>query len=66
MAVNSTAELDGENVVGNPTEGALLLWLRDHDKHYATLRQQYKVVSQQPFSTEKNTCSQRWTWATKQ
>lgn len=53
MAVNSTAELDGENVVGNPTEGALLLWLRDHDKHYATLRQQYKMVSQQPFSTEK-------------
>ena len=53
MAVNSTAELDGEKVVGNPTEGALLLWLRDHDKHYATLRQQYKVVSQQPFSTEK-------------
>ncbi len=53
MAVNSTAELDGENLVGNPTEGALLLWLRDHDKHYATLRQQYKVVSQQPFSTEK-------------
>ena len=53
MAVNSTAELDGENVVGNPTEGALLLWLRDHDKHYATLRQQYKVVSQQPFSTKK-------------
>ena len=53
MAVNSTAELDGENVVGNPTEVALLLWLRDHDKHYATLRQQYKVVSQQPFSTEK-------------
>lgn len=53
MAVNSTAELDGENVVGNPTEGALLLWLRDHDKDYTTLRQQYKVVSQQPFSTEK-------------
>lgn len=53
MAVNSTAELDGENVVGNPTEGALLLWLRDHDKHYATLRQQYKVVSQQPFSTKR-------------
>lgn len=53
MAVNSTAELDGENVVGNPTEGALLLWLRDHDKDYTTLRQQYKVVSQQAFSTEK-------------
>lgn len=53
IAVNSTAELDGENVVGNPTEGALLLWLRDHDKDYTTLRQQYKVVSQQPFSTEK-------------
>lgn len=27
MAINSTAELDGDKVVGNPTEGALLLWL---------------------------------------
>ncbi len=53
MAVNSTAELDGEKVVGNPTEGALLLWLRDHGKGYAALRQSCRVVSQQPFSTEK-------------
>ncbi len=53
MAANSTAELDGEKVVGNPTEGALLLWLRDHDKDYAALRSSYPVVSQQPFSTEK-------------
>ena len=52
MAVNSTAELDGEKVVGNPTEGALLLWLRDHDKDYTALRQNCRVVSQQPFSTE--------------
>ena len=53
MAVNSTAELDGERVVGNPTEGALLLWLRDHGNDYAALRRNYPVVSQQPFSTEK-------------
>lgn len=53
MAVNSTAELDGEKVVGNPTEGALLLWLRDHGKDYAALRRDHPVVSQQPFSTEK-------------
>ena len=53
MAVNSTAELDGERVVGNPTEGALLLWLRDQGKDYAALRKSYRVVGQQPFSTEK-------------
>ncbi len=53
MAVNSTAELDGERVVGNPTEGALLLWLRDQGKDYAALRQRYPIVDQQPFSTEK-------------
>ncbi len=53
MAVNSTAELDGEKVVGNPTEGALLLWLHDHGKDYAALRRSCAVVDQQPFSTEK-------------
>ena len=53
MAVNSTAELDGEKVVGNPTEGALLLWLRDHGKDYAALRRSHPIVDQQPFSTEK-------------
>ncbi len=35
IAVNSTAQLDlsGENpqVIGNPTEGALLLWLRGRE-----------------------------------
>lgn len=53
MAVNSTAELDGDKVVGNPTEGALLLWLRDHDTDYNALRDSYHIVSQEPFSTEK-------------
>ena len=28
IALNTTAELDGDKVIGNPTEGALLLWLR--------------------------------------
>ena len=53
MAVNSTAELDGDKVVGNPTEGALLLWLREHNTDYNTLRDSYHIVSQEPFSTEK-------------
>ena len=38
MAINSTAELDGDKVIGNPTEGALLLWLKDQGHDYNTLR----------------------------
>lgn len=53
MAVNSTAELDGDKVVGNPTEGALLLWLRDKGVDYEALRSKYHIVSQEPFSTER-------------
>lgn len=56
MAVNSTAELgldDGrEVVVGNPTEGALLQWLKSKGVDYRELRDRYVVVEQQPFSTE--------------
>ena len=56
MAVNSTAELgldDGrEVVIGNPTEGALLQWLKSKDVDYRELRDRYVVVEQQPFSTE--------------
>ena len=53
IAINSTAELDGDKAIGNPTESALLLWLKSQDKNYRELRHQAKVLKQQPFSTEK-------------
>lgn len=53
MAVNSTAELDGDRVVGNPTEGALLLWLKNKGFDYHSLRKANAVVNQIPFSTER-------------
>ena len=53
IALNSTAALDPQgSVVGNPTEGALLLWLRDKGIDYQELRNQVTVLDQQPFSTE--------------
>ena len=52
MAVNSTAELDGDKTIGNPTEAALLLWLKDQGEDYNTLRQEGNIVWQHPFSTE--------------
>ena len=53
IAINSTAELDEDKAIGNPTESALLLWLKSQDKDYRELRYQAKVLKQQPFSTEK-------------
>ena len=53
MAVNSTAELDGEQGIGNPTEVALLRYLSKHGVDYRQLRHQAKVVAQEPFSTER-------------
>ena len=54
MAANSTAYLDHEGgVIGNPTEGALLLWLRDEGADYATVREQCRVVDQLTFTTER-------------
>jgi len=58
MAVNSTAQLDfskGANpeVLGNPTEGALLLWLRDNGVDYRTIKAGVKVLEELPFSTER-------------
>uniref|UniRef100_UPI0040254ADA calcium-translocating P-type ATPase, PMCA-type n=1 Tax=Prevotella sp. TaxID=59823 RepID=UPI0040254ADA len=53
IAINSTAELDENKAIGNPTESALLLWLKSQDKDYRELRHQAKVLKQQPFSTEK-------------
>ena len=55
IAVNSTAFLDRgadrPTVVGNPTEGALLLWLNDQHTDYKPLRDNAAVTEQLPFST---------------
>lgn len=58
IAVNSTAQLDLSNpehpsVLGNPTEGALLLWLRDNGIDYRKLREEANVVKELPFTTER-------------
>lgn len=54
ISTNSTAFLDAENkVIGNPTEGALLLWLNDKKVSYDLLRDGAKVVDQMTFTTER-------------
>lgn len=57
LAVNSTAHLDFSKepttVVGNPTDGALLLWLNELGVDYRLLRDSFKVDVQHPFSSEK-------------
>ena len=57
IAVNSTAQLDlaGEKpqVLGNPTEGALLLWLTERGADYAALRAKATRVDELPFTTER-------------
>ncbi|MBQ2452368.1 MAG: HAD-IC family P-type ATPase, partial [Bacteroidales bacterium] len=58
IAVNSTAFLKEETggqckVMGNPTEGALLLWLHDQGGNYSHLREAAPVVEQLTFSTER-------------
>ncbi len=57
IAVNTTAELDltdthHPQAIGNPTEGALLLWLKEEDKDYRTLRKEAEAIDEVPFSTE--------------
>ena len=54
IAVNSTAFVDKEGaVIGNPTEGALLLWLKDLGVDYAEERAKGEVVDQMTFTTER-------------
>ena len=58
IAVNSTASLDlsdadAPQVLGNPTEGALLLWLRQQHVDYEQLRENADVMEELPFSTER-------------
>ena len=57
IAVNSTAFLDYSDqkkakVIGNPTEGALLLWLFDNNVDFVRIRDNTKIVKQLPFTTK--------------
>ncbi len=58
IAVNSTAALDFSTpshptVLGNPTEGALLLWLNAAGTDYRPLREGAETLGEVPFSTER-------------
>ena len=57
IAVNTTAFLedDGQKItaLGNPTEGALLLWINSQGADYIQLRDGAEVEQQLPFSTER-------------
>ncbi|MBP3349219.1 MAG: calcium-translocating P-type ATPase, PMCA-type [Bacteroidaceae bacterium] len=58
IALNTTANLNTDTngrigVIGNPTEGALLLWLTKQNIQYNTLRHTIPVAEQLTFSTER-------------
>ena len=58
IAVNSTASIDFSDkskpqILGNPTEGALLLWLNKKGVDYRSIRESVKTVAEVPFSTER-------------
>ncbi len=57
IAANSTAQLSRENgelkALGNPTEGALLVWLEGQGVNYTNARSAFAVGTQMPFSTER-------------
>lgn len=58
IAVNSTASIDFSDnkkpqILGNPTEGALLLWLNNKGVDYRAIRESVKTLAEVPFSTER-------------
>lgn len=57
ISVNSTAQLDRSHqkpqVLGNPTEGALLLWLESRGVDYAEMRAKADRMEELPFNTER-------------
>ena len=57
IAANSTAQLDlagpRPQVLGNPTEGALLLWLCERGADYQKLRENTLTIEELPFTTER-------------
>ena len=57
LALNTTAFLDFSDekkikAIGNPTEGALLLWLNKQGVDYMSVREGVKMYQQVPFSTK--------------
>ena len=57
ISVNTTAFLDFSNktkaeIIGNPTEGAMLLWLHNQGVNYLDYRENMKIYQQVPFSTK--------------
>lgn len=53
IAVNTTAELDCDKGIGNPTEVALLLWIKSLGYDYKQLRASLTTTDLLPFSTER-------------
>lgn len=57
IALNSTAYLDHKDkntpkAIGNPTEGALLMWLETNGVDYRSLRETIEIEDRLPFTTE--------------
>ena len=57
IAVNTTANLDfsdknSTKVIGNPTEGALLLWMQKSGFDYMEVRDSVQLIDRLPFTTE--------------
>lgn len=54
-SVNSTANINGDKVIGNPTEGAILQWIDESTGYkYSETRSGSEIRSQKPFnSTDK-------------
>lgn len=57
IAVNTTANLDfsdknNTKVIGNPTEGALLLWLQKNGSDYLEVRDEVQMIDRLLFTTE--------------
>lgn len=52
ISINSTAFLDGENILGSPTEGALLLYIKKNGFDYRALREGCEIVRRIPFSSK--------------
>ena len=57
LAANSTAQLSREGgevkALGNPTEGAMLVWLQSRGVNYLDARAAFRIGAQLPFSTER-------------
>ena len=57
IAINTTANLDFANpkkikAIGNPTEGALLLWLHNQGINYLDIRESLDIIDRLQFTTE--------------